>query len=132
MRKEISSARTNRAAQASATNYQAVARSAAQGVKIVFSDGSGPNQTLYYFSTNLADGCVERSGFLAFCDKLGPADSFIKSASYLLHTGGFNKVRSFLLDHSATILQDDSGIPLAYFDPTEMAACSRSAAMSGR
>jgi len=93
------------------------ANSAAQGVKIVFSDGNGPQQTLYYFSTNLADGSVERSGFLTFCSKLGPADSFIKSASYLLHTGGFNKIRSFLLNHSATILQDDSGIPLAYFDP---------------
>ncbi len=59
---------------------------------------------------------MKRSGFLAFCDKLGPADSFIKSASYLLHGGGFTRVRNFLLERSATILQDDSGIPLAYFD----------------
>jgi hypothetical protein len=59
---------------------------------------------------------VKRSGFLAFCAKLGTADSFVKSASYLMHSGGFGKVRSFLLDHSGTILQDDSGIPLAYFD----------------
>jgi hypothetical protein len=93
------------------------AASAAKGVKIVFTDGDAPSQTLYYFSTNLADDSVTRSGFLAFCAKLGPADSFIKSASYLMHFGGFNKVRNFLLDHSATILQDDSGIPLAYFDP---------------
>jgi len=90
--------------------------SAAPAVKIVFSDGNGPKQTLYYFNTNIADGSFERSGFMAFCAKLGVADSFIKSASYLLHTGGFDKVRSFLLEHSATILQDDSGIPLAYFD----------------
>jgi hypothetical protein len=90
--------------------------SAAPGVKIVFSDGNGPKQTLYYFNTNIADGSFERSGFMAFCSKLGVADSFIKSASYLLHTGGFDKVRSFLLDHSGTILQDDSGIPVAYFD----------------
>jgi hypothetical protein len=95
------------------------APSAAPGVKIVFSEGDGPQQTLYYFNTNLADGSVERSGFLAFCGKLGVADSFLKSASYLLHTGGFNKVRAFLLDHSATVLQDDSGIPLAYFDPKQ-------------
>ncbi len=93
-----------------------IARSAAPGVKIVFSDGNGPKQTLYYFSTNLSDGSIERSGFLAFCEKLSPADSFIKSASYLLHSGGFSKVRGMLLDRSATILQDDSGIPLAYFD----------------
>ena len=91
--------------------------SAASGVRIVFSAGNGPWQTLYYFSTNLADGGVTRSGFLTFCGKLGTADSFIKSASYLLHSGGFNKVRDFLLEHSATILQDDSGIPVVYFDP---------------
>ena len=66
---------------------RSVTRSAAPAVKIVFSDGDGPKQTLYYFSTNLADGSIERSGFLAFCEKLGPADSFIKSASYLLHSG---------------------------------------------
>jgi len=92
---------------------------AAKGVKIVFSDGNGPRQTLYYFSTNIADDGVKRSGLLQFCEKLGVADSFLKSASYLLHRGGFTKVRSFLIDHSATILQDDSGIPIAYFDPAK-------------
>jgi len=92
------------------------AYSAAKGVKIVFSAADGPRQTLYYFSTNLDDGSVARSGFLAFCGKLGVADSFLKSASYLLHGGGFTKVRGFLLEHSATIVEDDSGIPLAYFD----------------
>ncbi len=91
-------------------------RSAAPGVKIVFSDGNGPKQTLYYFSTNLADGSFERSGFSAFLAKLGPADSLIKSASYLLHKAHFAGVRKLLLDNSATILQDDSGIPLAYFE----------------
>jgi hypothetical protein len=95
------------------------ARRVTKGVKIVFSEGTGPTQTLYYFSTDLSDGGVTRSGLLAFCAKLGPADGFIKSASYLLHRGSFSKVRAFLLDHSATILQDDSGIPLAYFDPKQ-------------
>jgi hypothetical protein len=96
---------------------RATAQSAAKGVKIVFSDGNGPKQTLYYFSTDLSDGGVKVSGFLEFCAKLGPADSFLKSASYLLHGGNFARVRSFLVDHSATVLEDDSGIPLGYFDP---------------
>ena len=91
-------------------------RGAATGVKIIFSDGAGPKQTLYYFSTNLADGSFERSGFSAFLAKLGPADSLIKSASYLLHKGHFASVQKLLLNSSATILQDDSGIPLAYFE----------------
>jgi hypothetical protein len=91
--------------------------SAAKGVKITFTDGSGPLQTLYYFSTDLSDSGVKSSGFLQFCDKLGAADSFIKSASYLLHGGNFSRVRTFLIYHSATLLEDDSGIPLGYFDP---------------
>jgi hypothetical protein len=101
----------------SETGPRGIRSAVSKGVKIVFSAGDGPRQTLYYFSTNVADDSVDRTGLLAFCAKLGPADSFIKSASYLLHTGRFNKVRNFLLGHSATILQDDSGIPLAYFDP---------------
>jgi hypothetical protein len=92
-------------------------QSEAKGVKIVFSDGNGPNQTLYYFNTNIADDGVKTSGFLKFCDKLGVADSFFKSASYLIAGGGFNKVRNFILNRSATIVQDDTGIPIAYFDP---------------
>ena len=56
-------------------------RSAAPGVKIAFSDGTGAKRTLYYFSTNLADGSFERSRFSAFLAELGPADGFIKSAS---------------------------------------------------
>ena len=91
-------------------------RSAAPGVKIVFSDGTGPKQTLYYFSTNLADGSFERSGFSAFLAKQGPADSLLKSASYLLHKPHFSGVRKLLLDRSATIVQDDSGIPLTYLE----------------
>jgi hypothetical protein len=89
------------------------------GVKIVFSDGNGPRQTLYYFSTNLADGSFQRSGFSAFLAKLGPADSLIKSASYLLHGAHFAGVRTLLLNRSATIVQDDSGIPLTYFEATK-------------
>jgi hypothetical protein len=34
-----------------------------------------------------------------------------------LHSGSFSKIRDFLTANSATILEDDSGIPLAYFDP---------------
>jgi hypothetical protein len=91
-------------------------KSAAHGVKIIFSGPDGRAQTLYYFSTNLENSSVARSGLLKFCDHLAPADSLVKSASYLMHRESFARIRDFLLTRSATILQDDSGIPLAYFD----------------
>lgn len=90
---------------------------ASSGVRIIFSDSDGHRRTLYYFVTNLADGSIEYGGFIPFCAKLGPADAFLKSASYLMHkSAGFDKVRAFLLNQSSTILQDDSGIPFNFFD----------------
>jgi hypothetical protein len=89
----------------------------ANGIKIVFAGSDGEARTLYYFSTNLGDDGVKNSGFLKFCETLAPGDSFIKSASYLLHSGSFAKVRDFLITNSAAMVQDDSGIPLQYYDP---------------
>jgi hypothetical protein len=74
-------------------------------------------KTLYFFSTDLSNSGVKSSGFLKFCDTLAPGNSLIKSASYLLHAGNFSTVRDFLLAKSATIIQDDSGIPLGDYDP---------------
>jgi hypothetical protein len=88
-----------------------------RGVRIAFTGSDGQEKTLYYFSTDLSNRGVKSSGFLQFCQTLAPADSLIKSASYLLHTGSFTTVRDFLLANSAAIIQDDSGIPLHSYDP---------------
>jgi hypothetical protein len=90
---------------------------AAHGVRILFAGSDGVEKTLYYFSTDLSNPGVRSSGFLKFCAGLAPGNSLIKSASYLLHSGNFSTVRDFLLANSATIIQDDSGIPLAYYSP---------------
>ena len=89
---------------------------ATRGVKILFAGSDGQEKTLYYFSTDLSNGGVKASGFLQFCQTLAPGNSLIKSASYLLHSGNFSTVRDFLLANSATIIQDDSGIPLVHYD----------------
>jgi hypothetical protein len=88
---------------------------AARGARIIFAGTDGQERTLYYFSTDLSNSGVKASGFLKFCATLAPGNSLIKSASYLLHSGNFTTVRDFLLVNSATIIQDDSGIPLAYY-----------------
>jgi len=90
---------------------------ATHGVRIVFAGGDGEQKTLYYFSTDLSNGGVKSSGFLKFCATLAPGNSLIKSASYLLHAGNFSTVRDFILANSATIVQDDSGIPLNDYNP---------------
>jgi hypothetical protein len=88
---------------------------AVRGVRIIFAGSDGQEKTLYYFSTDLSNSGVKASGFLKFCATLAPGNSLIKSASYLLHSGNFTTVRDFLLNNSATVIQDDSGIPLGYY-----------------
>jgi len=92
-------------------------RNATHGVRIVFAGADGEQKTLYYFSTDLSNSGVKSSGFLKFCETLAPGNSLIKSASYLLHAGNFSTVRDFILANSATIIQDDSGIPLTDYNP---------------
>ena len=88
------------------------------GVRIDYIDNhSGQQQTLYYFTTDISDGGIASSpGFLRFCGHFGVGCSFLKSSSYLMFEEGFNRIRDFILDHSKTIVQDDAGIPLAYFN----------------
>lgn len=85
--------------------------------KIVFTKSNGAEQTLYYFTTDVSDdGIRSGPGFMKFCEKHAPGVSLLKASSYLMHEGGFAKVREFLLGYSKVIVQDDSGIPRKFFD----------------
>jgi hypothetical protein len=90
-----------------------------RGAKIDFVDPtSGSRKAIYYFTSDLSDDALKRNpALLRFCEGLGPANSLLKAASYLLHGGNFTTVRNFLLQNSASVLQDDSGIPVRYFTP---------------
>jgi hypothetical protein len=91
-----------------------IAKGSSPGAKILFSANGGAEQTLYYFNTDLSDGGIKSSGFLTFCKGLGHGDAFVKSASYLMHSDNFSAVRGFLVENTATLVQDDSGIPLRF------------------
>jgi hypothetical protein len=86
------------------------------GVKITFTGPTGRSQTLYYFTTDLADWAIKvNPNFGAFCEKQGQGLTLLKAASYLMHSDNFSKVRGYLLAHSKVIVQDDSGIPYRFF-----------------
>jgi hypothetical protein len=91
------------------------------GVRIKYTDNqSGNSQTVYYFTTDISDAGIKATpGFLKFCQRLGVGSSFLKSSSYLMFENGFATIRNFILERSNRIVQDDSGIPLAYFDPNK-------------
>jgi hypothetical protein len=92
------------------------ATGAAHGIRFTFHNSAGVSKRLYYFRVDLSDATVAASGFLQFCRQFGPADVLLKNASFLLHQDSFSVVRKFLLDTSASVVQDDSGIPFRYFD----------------
>lgn len=76
----------------------------------------GHAKNIYYFRQNLANGAFsQNSRFMAFLNSLGSFATYVKSASYLMHSGEFSEIRSAILNRSVGLLQDDSGIPYRYF-----------------
>lgn len=73
---------------------------------------TGRTAELYYFSLNLDDAHLRRNPeFEKFVRSLGPTCTMLKATSYVLHDSAFSHIRSILLERSALILQDDTGIP---------------------
>ena len=100
-------------------NVRSSATSPANGVEIIFSDASGENRKLYYIQTDVSNRGPGLDALMEFCRSLGPADGFVKSASYLMHAPNFSKIREFLLAQTELLLEDDSGIPMQYFPATD-------------
>jgi hypothetical protein len=88
--------------------------SSASGVMIRASNGLGRTKRIFYFRQDLSDGATNAgSPLLRFVSSLGQPPAFLKSASYLLHEGGFSNIRNYLLSNCQAIVQDPSGIPYA-------------------
>lgn len=72
---------------------------------------------LYYFSLNLDDAHMRANpAFERYLASLGPVCTLLKATSYMLHDRGFSRIRMQILDRSALILQDDTGIPWRLLD----------------
>ena len=92
------------------------------GVKIVFSNPSKRQQTLYYFTSNLLDKAVKANpSFMRFCEQQGQGLSLLKAACYYMgmSPNNFTTVRDFLLAHSKLLLQDESGIRYSLVEPAK-------------
>jgi hypothetical protein len=87
------------------------------GWRVRFRKGAGPVRELYYWRLDLSDDVVRRTpGFIAWLERLGPTNAFLKAASFILHDRHFSVAREHLLAHSASILEDDSGVPFSFLD----------------
>jgi hypothetical protein len=96
-------------------------KSTVPGVKIDFLSLSKKKvQSVYYFRTDISDkGLAKYPGFKIYMSHLPQSFSYLKAASYLMHSNEFKMIRNIIFDVSATILQDDSGIAYKYFDKTK-------------
>lgn len=72
---------------------------------------------VYYFSCDISDlGLSKNKRMNAFLKGLPKVSTYLKSASYLLHKPYFSKIRKTILDKSNYVLQDDSGIPVRFYN----------------
>lgn len=94
-----------------------VVRGMLPGVRIRFrKNPSEPVQTVYYIQSDASDDALKSNPALTkWMGGFGSAVTYLKAASYLMHEPYFSRIRSFLLQSSRAILQDDSGIPLSAF-----------------
>ena len=80
-------------------------------------------QRLTYIYANLGNAAYAgKIGFLkntplqSYLSSLQGFNTYVKSASYLMHNAGFSGIRDFVLKKTHSILQDDTGVPFEYFD----------------
>jgi len=88
--------------------------------RVSFQAPAGGLRYLYYFPLDLSNYSLQRRpGFAAFLKKRQPLNSFVKAASYLMFRPAFSDVRSLLVKESDYLLQDDSGVPIEYFEASK-------------
>jgi len=87
------------------------------GVKFILRNRESKKiKTVYYFSLSISNGGLkDRPGYVKFVKARAPFNTFVKSASYLMHLNDFSKIREILLGNSTSLFQDDTGVPYRFF-----------------
>lgn len=82
---------------------------------------NGQAKELLYIQGNLNNAGLAtiNPGLKKYIENLPNGTTYLKSASYLLHSANFTSIRNLILDKSAFVLQDDSGLPFKTLKPTE-------------
>jgi hypothetical protein len=88
-----------------------------KGARIEFRDRKTLQyKQLYYFSLNMINDELRKRGtFAKFLHRKKPFNTFVKSASYLMHRDTFKEIKRLITDNSVSIFQDDTGIPYKEF-----------------
>ena len=87
------------------------------GVRFHFiKEGENIVKKLTYFSCDISDDGFEEDNpeLFIYLNNMRSCNTFLKSASYLLHYRSFENIRGIVLDKSLSIFQDDTGIPFKH------------------
>jgi hypothetical protein len=100
-------------------NAKVDAKYANKGFAVEFrSEADKSIHRLYYFSLNLDDNHLKgNKGFGTFVDSMPPHTTLLKATSYMMHHPEFSIIRAMVIDHSAAVFQDDTGVPYHLFEP---------------
>jgi hypothetical protein len=84
-----------------------------KGIRIeIINKENQQRKTVYYLQVDISDNNLKNNTeFLHFINQFGLKNTFIKSASYLLHKDEYSLIRTNILSQSKKILQDDTGVP---------------------
>ena len=95
-------------------------KSPTSGVEIEFHRANDlTSKTLYYFSTDLAEGFERDPRLPRFLHRFGMCDTLLKSASFLPHWQMCDSIRNYILQNSNLVLQDDTGVPFRDFEASK-------------
>ena len=102
-------------------NAHVEAKYANKGFVIEFrTDTDKSTHRLYYISLNLDNKHLSgNTGFAQYVNAMPVHTTLLKATSYMTHHAEFSIIRDYVLDHSAAIFQDDSGIPFHFFEPEQ-------------
>lgn len=107
------------------TNPRDTSKIPAQEVHDIYFTKNGTTyiQRLTYIYANLGNAAYSgKIGFTnniplrTFLNGMSGFNTYVKSASYLMHNAGFSEIRNFLLSKANTVFQDDTGIPFENYD----------------
>ena len=91
--------------------------SSVQGARIDWVTSTGQPRRLDYVQADLANaGLKSASSLVSTVHGLAPYVTFVKAAMYLLAEARFSSLKQMILDDSAIVLQDDTGVPFRHFD----------------
>jgi hypothetical protein len=89
-----------------------------KGVRFYFREnGTDRVKELVYWQCDLSDnGFANHPEMNEYIKQMGDFNTFVKSASYLMHYKFFSTIRQHLLNQAKSVLQDDTGISVSFFD----------------